>query len=374
MADTKPHVNKQHSTAASKTFASGAAKEPATGRTEELSTDKFCSSKPTVHWVSDGWTCMSWEGADGQPGGYTVTNGQSAMFFDETGNMVFSTGVPGQSGCGGKLILNTGDQLHKANGTISIQATGPKDNETQAGSRGSGGNKSTKETPAYSVYAEGGVSIESQGDDCGIKGDNIIINALKTLTLKAGEVVNIEVGDGNGKFNLYAADVTIDAEFLNKNIDGHERTDGSGEVTVDQSTKAGATTSINTAGSIVHRVSGNYEIQADGRHNVRVGGNILFQSSGGGYSLKTVGKMYNTIFGCKEEKITGLPHPGVKDNPTETWKVSLGPNKLGWKLNSGNGFEFKFLTGNSSLTNSGGTLDIKAGGTMTVKALSIYLN
>ena len=98
MADTKPHVNKQHSTAASKTFAKGEAKEPATGRTEELSTDKFCSAKPTVHWVSDGWTCMSWEGADGQPGGDTVTNGQSAMFFDETGHMVVSTGVPGQSG------------------------------------------------------------------------------------------------------------------------------------------------------------------------------------------------------------------------------------------------------------------------------------
>ena len=90
------------------------AAEPASGRKEEVSTEQFCSAKPTVHWVSDGWTCMSWEGGDGQPGGYTVTNGQSAMFFDETGNMVFSTGVPGQSGCGGKLILNTGDQLQKA--------------------------------------------------------------------------------------------------------------------------------------------------------------------------------------------------------------------------------------------------------------------
>ena len=367
--DTKRHGNNLHPSDKS----GQPHKEPASGRTEELSTEKFCSTKPTVHWVSDGWTCMSWEGADGQPGGYTVTNGQSAMFFDETGNMVFSTGVPGQSGCGGKLIINSGDQLQKANGTITIQATGPKDNETQAGSRGSGGNKSTKETPAYSVYAEGGVSIESQGDDCGIKGDNIIINALKTLTLKAGEVVNIEVGDGNGKLNMYAADITMDAEFLNKNIDGHERTDGSGEVTVDQK-KAGATTSINSTGSIVHRVTGNYEIQADGRHNVRTGGNIEFQSSAGGYSLKTAGKMYNTIFGCKEEKITGLPHPGVKDKPTETWKVSLGPNKTGWKLNSGNGFEFKFLAGPSSLTNAAGTLDIKAGGTMTVKALSIFLN
>ena len=153
--DTKRHGNNLHPSDKS----GQPHKEPASGRKEELSTEKFCSTKPTVHWVSDGWTCMSWEGGDGQPGGYTVTNGQSAMFFDETGNMVFSTGVPGQSGCGGKLILNTGDQLQKHNGTISIQATGAKDTEATPGK---GGKTKSKESPAYSVYAEGGMNLEAQ--------------------------------------------------------------------------------------------------------------------------------------------------------------------------------------------------------------------
>lgn len=344
------------------------AAEPTSGRKKEVSTEKFCSEKPTVHWVSDGWTCMSWEGSEGQPGGYTVTNGQSAMFFDETGNMVFSTGVPGQSGCGGKLIMNTGDQLQKANGTISIQATGPKD--TQA----SGGSKS-KESPAYSVYAEGAVSIEAQGDECGIKGDNVIINAVKTLTLKAGEVVNIEVGDGSGKFNIYAGDITMDAEFLNKNINGREASEGTGEVTTEQN-KPGATTTINTSGSIRHEVQGNFTAVTRGHYNIIAQANLNFQSQLGGYSLKTLGPMYNNITGHKVDDIKGLPMPNVKVKPPATWDVKLGPTVggQGWLMKSAMGFDLKFLLGNSSIKNTAGTLDITAGGTMTVKALSIFLN
>ena len=43
-------------------------------------------------------------------------------------------------------------------------------------------------------------------------------------------------------------------------------------------------------------------------------------------------------------------------------------------MKSAMGFDLKFLLGNSSIKNTAGTLDITAGGTMTVKALSIFLN
>ena len=348
------------------------AAEPASGRKEEVSTEQFCSAKPTVHWVSDGWTCMSWEGADGQPGGFTVTNGQSAMFFDETGNMVFSTGVPGQSGCGGKLILNTGDQLQKANGTISIQATGPNDTQPAAGKSAS--KPKSKESPAYSVYAEGAMSFEAQGDDCGIKGDNIIINAVKTLTLKAGEVINLEVGNGSGKLNMYAGDITMDAEFLNKNIDGREVSDGTGEVTTEQD-KPGATTSINTSGSVVHDIQGNYTIKTQGHYNIVASANLNMQSQLGGYSLKTLGPMYNNITGFKVDDIKGVPMPSAKTKAPATWDVKLGPTLggQGWLMKSAMGFDLKFLKGDSKIKTAG-VLDVTVAGTMTVKALSIFLN
>ena len=348
------------------------AAEPASGRKEEVSTEQFCSAKPTVHWVSDGWTCMSWEGADGQPGGYTVTNGQSAMFFDENGNMTFSTGVPGQAGCGGKLILNTGDQLHKASGSIAIQATGGTSERTGSGRTGTG--SASKSDPAYSVFAEGGVAIEAQGDECGIKGDNVIIHAIKTLTLKAGEVVNIEVGDGSGKFNVFAGDITFDAEFLNENIDGRKITKGSGEVVVDQQTKPGATHVINSVGTVTHRIQGNYEVDARGRYRVRALGNLNFESTTGGMYTKLAGASYSTIFGPKEEKIVGLKGPAATTDPTQTYKLDLGPNAMGMVMKSAGGIGVTASIGNSFFINKVGTLNVTAGGTMTVKALSIFLN
>ena len=366
--DTKRHGNNLHPSDKS----GQPHKEPASGRTEELSTEKFCSTKPTVHWVSDGWTCMSWEGADGQPGGYTVTNGQSAMFFDENGNMTFSTGVPGQSGCGGKLIINSGDQLHKASGSIAIQATGGTSERTGSGRTGTG--SASKADPAYSVFAEGGVAIEAQGDECGIKGDNVIIHAIKTLTLKAGELVNIEVGDGSGKFNVFAGDITFDAEFLNENIDGRKITKGSGEVVVDQQTKPGATHVINSVGTVTHRIQGNYEVQADGRYRVRALGNLNFESTTGGMYTKVAGASYSTIWGPKEEKIYGIKGPSATSDPSQTYKLELGPNAMGMTMKSAGGIGITASIGNSFFVNKVGTLNVTAGGTMTVKALSIFLN
>jgi len=371
MSDTKANTDKLHPGASS----GQPAAEPASGRKDTVSDDAFCNGKPTVHWVSDGWTCMSWRGADGQPGGYTVTNGQSAMFFDENGNMTFSTGVPGQAGCGGKLILNTGDQLQKADGTISIQATGPKDSK-RVGSTRTGTGSATKEDPAYSVMAEGAVAIEASGDNCGIKGDNVLIHAIKTLTLKAGEVVNIEVGDGSGKFNVFAGDITFDAEFLNENIDGRKITKGTGEVVVNQQIKPGATHVINTSGDVTHKIQGSYEVDVQGgRLNLKSMQNINLTSKTGSYQLKTLGKSVEKIFGPKEEKIFGLKSVADKKPPAQTYSLTLGVNKMGFLMKSGAAFGITAMKGNSIVTNKVGTLDImNPAGTLTIKGLSIFLN
>ena len=351
----------------------GGAVEPNSGRKEELSTKQFCSTKPTVHWVSNGWTCMDWEGADGQPGGYVVTNGQSAMFFDETGNMTFSTGVPGQSGCGGKLVFNSADQIHNAQGTISIHAKGPKDATRTADSRGSKG-ESTKESHAYSVYAEGKVAIEAQGDSCDLKGDNITINALKTLTLKAGEAVNIEVGDGNGKMSIYCGDYNLNTSFNNKTIGSADYTDGAGEKTLN-TTQPGSVEATNTIGTINRSIKGNYYLGVAGHYNLNALANINLKSTTGGIGIDVVGNQYTKVGGTRTEKILGVV-PSVGDKPPVVgacWDLKLGPGKQSFKANLASGIEVKSALGVNSFKLNGVT-DVKITGTLTVKALTIFLN
>lgn len=361
--------------AAGQDFKKNGPAEPASGRTEDLSTKQFCSTKPTVHWVSDGWTCMSWEGADGQPGGYVVTNGQSAMFFDETGNMTFSTGVPGQSGCGGKLIFNSADQIHNASGTISVHAKGPKDATRTKDSRGTTG-ESTKESHAYSVYAEGGIAIEAQGDDCGIKGDNITINALKTLTLKAAEAINIECGDGNGKISIYAGDYNLNAAFNNKTVSGGDYTDGAGEKTLN-STQPGSVEATNTVGTVQKTVSGNYYLGVLGHYNVQALSNINFESTTGGYGVKVLGDIYEKSNGCRESFHLGIV-PAVGDTappvPEATWKMTLGVNKYSFQVKALSGFNIKSVVGINDIKLNGVTTITAGAGTISVTALSIFLN
>ena len=350
------------------------AAEPTSGRKDgELSTEQFCTEKPAVHWVSNGWTCMDWAGSDGQPGGYVVTNGQSAMFFDETGNMTFSTGVPGQAGCGGKMVFNSADQIHNASGTISIQAKGPKDATRTADSRGNRG-ESTKEDHAYSVYAEGKVAIEAQGDSCDLKGDNITINALKTLTLKAGEAVNIEVGDGNGKFSVWCGDYNLNTSFNNKTIGSADYVDGAGEKTYN-TTQPGSTEATNSVGTINHSITGNYNLGVGGHYNINALANINLKSTTGGFGLDTVGNHYIKAGGTKTEEILGVV-PAIGDKPPVVgacWDLSLGPGKQSFKANMASGVEIVSALGVNKITMAGVTTATFAG-TLTVKAATIFLN
>lgn len=351
--------------------------EPASGRKQELDTKQFCSEKPTVHWVSNGWTCMDWKGADGQPGGYVVTNGQSAMFFDETGNMTFSTGVPGQAGCGGKLVFNSADQIHNAQGTISVHAKGPKDATRQSDSRGGGkggAKESTKESHAYSVYAEGKVAIEAQGDSCDLKGDNITINALKTLTLKAGEAVNIEVGDGNGKMSIWCGDYNINTSFNNKTIGSADYTDGAGEKTLN-TTQPGSVEATNSIGTINHSIKGNYYLGVAGHYNLNALANINLKSTTGGIGIDVMGNQYTKVNGARTEKIMGVV-PSVGGKPAAVgacWDLFVGPGKQSFKAKLSSSISITSLLGANTIKLNGVTT-VKVTGTVSVKALTIFLN
>ncbi len=339
--------------------------EPTSGR-KEGGEGQFCEAKPTVHWVSDGWTCLTYKNADGS-GAYTVTNGQSALFFDETGNMVLSTGKPAGSGCGGKLILHTGDHHQIAQGSVTIHAKGSGD-ATRNKDSGSKTKESTTESPAYSLYAEGAVLIEAQGSELGIKGDNVTIVANKTLTLKA-PTINIEAGDGSGKVNVFAGDYNLNAKFNNKTVDG-EYTDGVGEQTTN-SPKPGSMKAVNTAGGINQIVNGEYQMRVLGQYQVSTTDNINFKSDKGGYAINVPGKHAEIIGGVKKTKVLGK---SLEEKPPEaTWDILLGTNKYGIKMLSGAGFDIKGLTGDSKFV-LGGLVNVKTTGILSFKSPSIFLN
>ena len=329
-------------------------------------------AKYTVIGIHNGWYQFVWEGPNGEPGGYVVTNGQSSMFFDETGNMVMSTGVPGDSGCGGKFIVNGTDELHSVN-RLAVEAKGTT--ETPKGEK----NKTTGKTnpnevdrdAAISLYASGDTAIESNGGEVGIKGDNIIINAVKTLTLKAGEAINIESGDGSGKVNIHTGDYNINAAFLNEKITGGKHQDIDGTSVTNQ-ILPGAQQATNSMGTINHRILGNYYVGLEGQINmVTTTGNINLWSKASGYSLITKGMSNEYIMGHKVSKIFGVKS---KVSPgTDTWNILLGKNKSSLKVKAFGGFDVHSFFGKNKFFMVG-LVNVDVVGVTKVKSPTIFLN
>tara|TARA_Y100000004_G_C8957984_1_gene431773 strand:- start:384 stop:1466 length:1083 start_codon:yes stop_codon:yes gene_type:complete len=264
----------------------------------DLDEGQFANQDFHVIAKHNGWTMGSYENTDGT-NGFILTNGQSMFHFDVNGNIVLATGEPGQSGCGGKLVIHAKNQ-HQVTDSAYIHVRG-NDEETDKGYAG----KDNKKAPAYSLYVEGDVAIESQGGNVGMKGDNITINSQNTLTLK-GDSIDLIAADGSGKINMSAADINTDSTYIKHNVDGGFYIDGSGEFSVNQKNKPGASASINTIGSIQHIATGDYKLSSRGDMQIdSTTGHVLFQALKGGASLKTRGKYIEDITGAYKGVVRG---------------------------------------------------------------------
>jgi hypothetical protein len=333
---------------------------------DELEKGQFCNADFNVITTKHGWTMGTYSNNDGTSG-YILTNGTSIFHFDTAGNIILSTGKPAQAGCGGKVIIRAEDKQEKAK-TTSIHITGNDDQKTRKPD-GSGG-ETVEEYPPYSLFVEGDIAIESQGGEVAIKGDNITLNATNVLTLRAGEAINLEAGQGGGKVNVLAGDYNINASFSNNTITGGHYIDNTGETTVNQ-VVPGTTTSINTLGGVNYLVRGAYNVGILGDYNVAAKGNILFGSLTGGLGTRIVGKSYEFVGGNKKSIIMGKPLSGI-DPPTETYQQTIsGAAAVSYALRTTQKIENKSLGGWSLLTS--GPVDIK-GSLVTIKGASIFLN
>jgi len=334
---------------------------------DKLESGQFCNADFHVMSTKHGWTMGTYTNKD-NTSGYILTNGTSIFHFDGTGNIILSTGKPAQAGCGGKVIIRGSDNQSKFQ-TQSIHITGNDDQQTRT-KDGSGG-ETVEEYPPYSLFVEGDIAIESQGGEVSIKGDNITLNATNVLTLRAGEAINLESGQGGGKVNVLTGDYNINAAFANNTITGGHYVDNAGENTVNQ-VLPGTTTSINTLGGVNYLVRGEYNMGILGDYNVAAKGNILMGSLTGGLGLRVVGKSYEFVGGNKKSTIMGKPLSGV-DPPTETFKQTIGGSApVSYALRATQKIENKSLGGWSLRTT--GVVDVKTSGVVTITGSSIFLN
>lgn len=351
----------QPSAAQSKYQSKGPARPDGADAPEE---GQFCNDDFHVIATKHGWTMGSYSNNDGTTG-FILTNGQSMFHFDVNGNIVLATGKPGQSGCGGKVVIHAKDHHEKAD-TMNIHVRG---NDEQSEPDGKGGSKSS---PAYSLYVEGDVSIESQGGDIGVKGDNITLNAINNLTLRAGESVNIEAGEGQGKINAVGSDINVDSSFTRFTTSGGFYVDGSGEFSVNQKTSPGAAIGFNSVGDINHVVRGKYYMQALGDLQLESStGHVLLRALRGGYGLDVKGDSIEKIKGKKEIEVTGKTQsPKKQQNPT--LKMDLGTAPKGSLELKAAGLLDVTAVGISKINST--QLQLISKGPMKFTGSAIYLN
>lgn len=273
--------------------------------------------------------------------GFAITNGKCALHVDNNNNFIISAGSPGQSGSGGKFVVNAGDYIQKGT-SFAMEITGKANNSTK--NQGADGNIEDKEEPAYSLKVYGDIWIESVGGEVKIKGDNVQINANNTLNLTSGKDITLQAGGEGGTINLNGGSVNINAGFLKKKITNGEYTEGTAEVRTEQY-KPGSSIITESVGNVKYQVNGDYEIGTTGdfrvgvtkNYNVSVGLDSAFQTKN--QSTLVLGQSKLEVQGISKTKGT---------TQKETYNLTVGPAKgkdSGYVVDSFSGVTMKSTTG-----------------------------
>ena len=345
--------------------------EPTGGRQKE--DGAICETRPNNFLTHADWYGLCWMGENGNSGSYLICDGSKTFLMDGLNNITLATGRVPDGSPGTGIITNiSADHIIKT-GTYHLHAKGPQDSTRKASDKAKSG-ENTKDKSAISLYAEGEIAIESTGDDVGIKGDNIVINAVKTLTLKAGEAINIECGDGNGKTSLHTGDYNINTAFINETVTGGKHTDGAGEVCTNQILPGSKVTTM-SSGSFNHVMFGNYSMGLPkGHYNLWTGANINLQTVFGGFGFRAyTGDWKEMIMGQKENRIMGIIGKSASKPNPGAWTIHAGPGKASVIITATNGFWSTFGAGASFLTTAG-LVNVNVGGIVSVTATTIFLN
>lgn len=278
---------------------------------------------PEFSQMLGGFVITAYEFPEDGSKGIALYNGKTAFHIDNNNNITLSAGPPSQSGCGGKLVMNTQAQLQKAK-SISIEVTGRDSGGTET-STDEDGNVTEDTMPTYSLKVYGPVHVEAIGGDAAVKGDNVTVSAGSTLNLKSGKDINIQAGENGGKINMYGGTCEINTAFLNKNLSGGEYSEGPGEFKVTQN-KQGANVSIDTPGSVKYTVNGNYTVGVKGDYTMGTEGNYNVNvDKDAAWAIK--GKFSQLIDGKAKFEVKGQEAKGAQSSQQETYVVKVAAPK-----------------------------------------------
>jgi len=301
---------------------------------------------PEFSQVIGGFMLTAYEFPEDGSKGIALYNGKTAIHLDNNNNITISAGAPGQSGCGGKFVVNTQSQLQKSK-SIAIEVTGRDDGGVVNKEADEDGNVSEDTMPSYSLKVYGPVHVEAIGGDAAVKGDNVTINASSTLNLKSGKDINIQAGENGGKINMYGATCDINTAFLNKNLSGGEYSEGAGEFKVTQK-KKGASVTIDTPGSVNYTVNGDYTVGVKGDYTLGTSGhyNVNVEKDAA-WAIK--GKFSQIIDGKAKTEVKGQEVKGVKSSQQENYVLKVAAPKStkfpSILVDTGSNVDFKALKG-----------------------------
>lgn len=322
--------------------------------------------KCTVIFKEKGWTMATYENTTDGSDGFILSNGQTAFHFDSNGNMILATGKP-LGGCGGKAIIIANESQQKYR-SYALEVTG-NDDQTEE-TLNSTGNTETVKVPAYSICVYGDVAIEAVGGDIGLKGDNITLNASSTLTLKSGENVLLQSGEGGGNFDIVSGNVNLQAVNFKKSVSGGEYSEGAGEFKVEQN-KKGAVTELSTPGSLNQIVNGNYTLGVSGDYAINTGGSFAI-SSKKNYFVTALGNADEKIDGKKKISVGGNTKIPIKQQQSLLIETG-GSGKTSFKLDSNADAEIESKVGGINIK-SKKDMKIESVGVVRIKGSKIFLN
>ncbi len=326
----------------------------------ELGKNLF-SEGPTPVWSQtfEGYNFTVYKQGDDY--GAALYNGKASIHFDVNNNIILSAGPPSQSGCGGKLVMNTQQQIQKSK-SVAIEVTGRDDGGTLEKTTNANGDVEEKNLPSYSLKVYGPTYIESIGGDVSVKGDNVTVSAGSTLNLKSNKDITLQAGENGGKIQMYGSVVDMNVNTFNRNITGGDYTNGAGEVRTDQN-KGGSEVAYNTPGSVRYIVNGDYTVGVTGKYTTDVTGKYILNVDQD-YGLKVLGDYANVVSGKGLTKISGV---GSKSSQTANYLIEVLANEKksqpGFEVNSNSlvqltntegGFKFE-------IAKQAGLLELKSG-------------
>lgn len=304
----------------------GRISEPSDGRIgpQDL---KFCTGDVQIIGVHLDFLIGTYSNKDGS-GGLFMTNGSSCFHIDQNRNLHLKTGKSAEDGVnGGNLVFASDDFIQRVRGSYAIEIDGTDDKTTAS----KDGTKQESE-PAYSIMIYGDANIVTKGGDLKLAGDNILINAKEQLKLQAGTQILATSGDGSGKIDFAAGEVTTNAKFAKFELSGSFYVNGPEEITFNQKLSVdpvagnvklntlGAVTAVNSVGGKNTVMIGNEKVTTTG--NFQLESYKILEKNIGGFDRTSLGPF--SEYGLSQYEGSFLGTPRENSTALNAYSLSVG--------------------------------------------------